>query len=55
MRFYSDLSGIPSAILTLQNGTCLFIGKITAVNREVRVGFTVSRRTTIRALRLLDK
>ncbi|EIN06702.1 Hydantoinase/oxoprolinase [Punctularia strigosozonata HHB-11173 SS5] len=33
-RQRNDLSGIPNGVLELQNGKCLFIGKITAVNRE---------------------
>ncbi|KAI0938669.1 hypothetical protein AcV5_000296 [Taiwanofungus camphoratus] len=39
-RKKNDLKGIPSAILALQNGACLFIGKIIDVQREVRKGFT---------------
>ncbi|PCH44913.1 DUF917-domain-containing protein [Wolfiporia cocos MD-104 SS10] len=39
-RKKNDLKSIPSAILELQNGACLFIGKIVDVQREVRKGFT---------------
>ncbi|KZT10328.1 DUF917-domain-containing protein [Laetiporus sulphureus 93-53] len=39
-RKKNDLKGIPAAILELQNGACLFIGKIVDVQREVRKGFT---------------
>jgi len=36
----SNLSGIPRSILQIQNGKCLFVGKIIDVSREVRAGFT---------------
>ncbi|TFK51971.1 Hydantoinase/oxoprolinase [Heliocybe sulcata] len=39
-RAKSDLGGIPKAILNLQNGKCLFIGKVVGIEREVRAGFT---------------
>ncbi|TFK90339.1 hydantoinase/oxoprolinase [Polyporus arcularius HHB13444] len=39
-RKHNDLKGIPKAILELQNGACLFVGKIVDVRREVRKGFT---------------
>ncbi|KAH9835241.1 hydantoinase/oxoprolinase [Rhodofomes roseus] len=39
-RKKNDLKGIPSKILEIQNGACVFIGKIVDVSREVRKGFT---------------
>ncbi|KAI0746875.1 DUF917-domain-containing protein [Daedaleopsis nitida] len=39
-RKRNDLKGVPRAILELQNGACLFVGKIVDVQREVRKGFT---------------
>ncbi|KAI0711177.1 hydantoinase/oxoprolinase [Cerioporus squamosus] len=39
-RKHNDLKAIPKAILELQNGACLFVGKIIDVRREVRKGFT---------------
>ena len=39
---FSDIQGIPRAILRIQNGKLLFNGKIINVEREVRAGFTVS-------------
>ncbi|KAH9941324.1 hydantoinase/oxoprolinase [Epithele typhae] len=39
-RKHNDLKGIPRALLGLQNGACLFVGKIVDVRREVRKGFT---------------
>ncbi|KIP10827.1 hypothetical protein PHLGIDRAFT_22081 [Phlebiopsis gigantea 11061_1 CR5-6] len=39
-RKKNEISGIPRSILELQNGACLFIGKIVNVTREVRKGFT---------------
>ncbi|GJE86630.1 HyuA and DUF917 domain-containing protein [Phanerochaete sordida] len=36
----NEIGRIPKAILALQNGECLFIGKIINVSREVRKGFT---------------
>lgn len=39
-RKRNEIGRIPGAILELQNGACLFIGKIINVNREVRKGFT---------------
>ncbi|CAL1709132.1 unnamed protein product [Somion occarium] len=49
-RKRNDMKGIPSAILEIQNGSCLFIGKIVDVHREVRKGFTWGR-VTIAPLR----
>ncbi|KAF7797056.1 hypothetical protein EIP86_008248 [Pleurotus ostreatoroseus] len=34
------IKSIPKSILALQNGACLFVGKIVNVSREVRKGFT---------------
>ncbi|KAF8957579.1 DUF917-domain-containing protein [Flammula alnicola] len=39
-RQMNDMKGIAKAILKLQNGVCLFVGKIVDVSREVRAGFT---------------
>ncbi|KAI0682250.1 hydantoinase/oxoprolinase [Earliella scabrosa] len=42
-RRRNDLAGVPRAILALQDGACLFVGKIVDVRRvsaEVRKGFT---------------
>ncbi|KAF8964893.1 hypothetical protein BDZ97DRAFT_1918596 [Flammula alnicola] len=39
-RQMNDMKGIAKAILKLQNGVCLFVGKIIDVSREVRAGFT---------------
>ncbi|KAI0826527.1 DUF917-domain-containing protein [Trametes gibbosa] len=39
-RKHNELKRIPQAILELQNGACLFVGKIVDVQREVRKGFT---------------
>ncbi|KAI0694195.1 hydantoinase/oxoprolinase [Cytidiella melzeri] len=39
-RRKNDMKNIPAAILELQNGACLFVGKIVGVQREVRQGFT---------------
>ncbi|KAJ3558225.1 hypothetical protein NM688_g1053 [Phlebia brevispora] len=39
-RKRNTIKSIPRAILALQNGTCLFVGKIVNVHREVRKGFT---------------
>ncbi|KZO91757.1 hydantoinase/oxoprolinase [Calocera viscosa TUFC12733] len=39
-RQQNDFKSIPRRILELQNGKCLFIGKIVDVQREVRAGFT---------------
>ncbi|KAJ3515024.1 hypothetical protein NLJ89_g2022 [Agrocybe chaxingu] len=39
-RQTNNMKGIPDAILKLQNGACLFVGKIIDVRREVRAGFT---------------
>ncbi|THH01275.1 hypothetical protein EW026_g1378 [Hermanssonia centrifuga] len=36
----NEIKNVPSAILQLQNGECLFVGKIFNVQREVRKGFT---------------
>ncbi|KAH9896950.1 DUF917-domain-containing protein [Cubamyces lactineus] len=46
-RKHNNLKGIPQAILELQNGACLFIGKIIDVRREVRKGFTWGKVTII--------
>ncbi|KAI0777763.1 DUF917-domain-containing protein [Trametes elegans] len=46
-RKHNDLKGIPQAILELQNGACLFIGKIVDVQREVRKGFTWGKVTIV--------
>ncbi|KAJ7178857.1 hydantoinase/oxoprolinase [Mycena crocata] len=39
-RQTNNMKAIPDAILKLQNGVCLFIGKIVSCSREVRAGFT---------------
>ncbi|KZT70497.1 hydantoinase [Daedalea quercina L-15889] len=39
-RKRNDLKSIPSKILEIQNGACVFVGKIVDVSREVRKGFT---------------
>ncbi|KIJ29231.1 hypothetical protein M422DRAFT_37035 [Sphaerobolus stellatus SS14] len=39
-RQRNNMNGIPEAILNLQNGKVIFIGKIVDVQREVRAGFT---------------
>ncbi|KAK1235046.1 hypothetical protein PQX77_001737, partial [Marasmius sp. AFHP31] len=39
-RQKNDLKAIPREILKIQNGACLFVGKIINVSREVRAGFT---------------
>ncbi|KAF9553636.1 Hydantoinase/oxoprolinase [Agrocybe pediades] len=39
-RQLNNLKGVTDEILKLQNGRCLFIGKIINVSREVRAGFT---------------
>ncbi|KZT59565.1 DUF917-domain-containing protein [Calocera cornea HHB12733] len=39
-RSKNDLKAVPAAILEVQNGKCLFIGKIVDVKREVRAGWT---------------
>ncbi|KZT70496.1 hypothetical protein DAEQUDRAFT_810662 [Daedalea quercina L-15889] len=46
-RKRNDLKGIPAAILELQNGACLFVGKIVDVQREVRKGFTWGQVTIV--------
>ncbi|OSD08105.1 hydantoinase/oxoprolinase [Trametes coccinea BRFM310] len=46
-RRHNDLKGIPRAILALQNGACLFVGKIVDVEREVRRGFTWGKVTIV--------
>ncbi|TFY55280.1 hypothetical protein EVJ58_g8349 [Rhodofomes roseus] len=43
----NNLKGIPAAILGLQNGACLFVGKIVDVQREVRKGFTWGQVTIV--------
>uniref|UniRef100_A0A8H8CPV3 Hydantoinase n=1 Tax=Psilocybe cubensis TaxID=181762 RepID=A0A8H8CPV3_PSICU len=50
-RQTNDMSGIVDAIMKLQNGKCLFIGKIIEVTREVRAGFTWGQ---VRIARLRD-
>ncbi|OCH93351.1 DUF917-domain-containing protein [Obba rivulosa] len=50
-RKSNDLKCIPSAILGLQNGACLFVGKIIDVQREVRKGFTWGSVTIVPLLR----
>ncbi|KAJ6612262.1 hydantoinase/oxoprolinase [Mycena sp. CBHHK59/15] len=39
-RQSNNIKGVSSEILGLQNGVCLFIGKIISCSREVRAGFT---------------
>ncbi|KAJ7284699.1 hydantoinase/oxoprolinase [Mycena rebaudengoi] len=39
-RQTNNMKGVPDAILKLQNGACLFVGKIVNCSREVRAGFT---------------
>ncbi|KAL0061493.1 hypothetical protein AAF712_011716 [Marasmius tenuissimus] len=39
-RQKNDMKAIPREILKIQNGACLFVGKIIDVSREVRAGFT---------------
>ena len=39
-RKTNNIRGIVDAILELQNGRCLFVGKIIHVKREVKAGFT---------------
>jgi len=39
-RQSNDINGIAKAILEVQEGKCLFVGKIVEVSREVRAGFT---------------
>ncbi|KAI0674400.1 hydantoinase/oxoprolinase [Trametes maxima] len=46
-RKHNDLKGIPKAILELQNGACLFVGKVVDVQREVRKGFTWGQVTIV--------
>ncbi|KAI0746879.1 DUF917-domain-containing protein [Daedaleopsis nitida] len=46
-RKSNDLKGIPRTILELQNGACLFIGKVVDVQREVRKGFTWGKVTIV--------
>ncbi|THU96615.1 Hydantoinase/oxoprolinase [Dendrothele bispora CBS 962.96] len=50
-RQKNNLMAIPDEILKIQNGKCLFIGKIVNVSREVRAGFTWGE---IRIARLRD-
>ncbi|KAJ7650661.1 hydantoinase/oxoprolinase [Roridomyces roridus] len=50
-RQTNNINGIPDAILQIQNGACLFIGKIVGCSREVRAGFTWGE---IRIAPLLD-
>ncbi|KAJ6570225.1 hydantoinase/oxoprolinase [Mycena vulgaris] len=51
-RQTNNMKGVPDAILQLQNGVCLFIGKIVSCSREVRAGFTWGE---IRIAQLLDE
>ncbi|KAF7330338.1 DUF917-domain-containing protein [Mycena venus] len=51
-RQTNNMKAIPDAILQLQNGVCLFIGKIVNCSREVRAGFTWGE---IRIVQLLDE
>ncbi|KAI0372037.1 DUF917-domain-containing protein [Pilatotrama ljubarskyi] len=46
-RKHNVLKRIPQAILELQNGACLFVGKIIDVQREVRKGFTWGQVTIV--------
>ncbi|KAH8112959.1 DUF917-domain-containing protein [Phellopilus nigrolimitatus] len=46
-RKMSNLSSIPEAITALQDGKCLFIGKIVDVKREVSGGFTHGQITVV--------
>ena len=39
-RKTNNLRGVADAMLQLQNGRCLFVGKIIKVKREVKAGFT---------------
>ncbi|KAJ7510350.1 Hydantoinase/oxoprolinase [Mycena galericulata] len=39
-RQTNNMKSVPDSILQLQNGVCLFIGKIVSCSREVRAGFT---------------
>ncbi|KAF7375145.1 DUF917-domain-containing protein [Mycena sanguinolenta] len=39
-RQTNNMNGIPDAILALQNGVCLFTGKIVNCSRAIRAGFT---------------
>ncbi|PPQ89891.1 hypothetical protein CVT25_004813 [Psilocybe cyanescens] len=50
-RQLNDMNGIVDAILKLQAGKCLFVGKIIDVSREVRTGFTWGQ---VRIARLRD-
>ncbi|KAJ6460352.1 hydantoinase/oxoprolinase [Mycena vitilis] len=51
-RQTNNIKAIPDAILELQTGVCLFIGKIVSCSREVRAGFTWGE---IRIAQLLDE
>ncbi|KAJ7722729.1 hydantoinase/oxoprolinase [Mycena maculata] len=51
-RQTNNMKGVPDAILQLQNGACLFVGKIISCSREVRAGFTWGE---IRIAPLLDE
>ncbi|KAI8986894.1 DUF917-domain-containing protein [Trametes punicea] len=46
-RKHNNLKSVPKAILELQNGVCLFVGKIVDVEREVRKGFTWGKVTIV--------
>ncbi|KDR80342.1 hypothetical protein GALMADRAFT_242719 [Galerina marginata CBS 339.88] len=50
-RQMNDMKGVADSILKLQNGVCLFVGKIIDVSREVRAGFTWGQ---VRIARLRD-
>ncbi|KAJ7671643.1 hydantoinase/oxoprolinase [Mycena polygramma] len=51
-RQTNNIKAIPNAILELQNGVCLFIGKIISCSRAMRAGFTWGE---IRIAQLLDE
>ncbi|KAF8903926.1 hypothetical protein CPB84DRAFT_1746030 [Gymnopilus junonius] len=51
MNTSSNMKGVANAILKLQNGVRLFIGKIIDISREVRAGFTWGQ---VRVARLRD-
>ncbi|KAJ7039546.1 hydantoinase/oxoprolinase [Mycena alexandri] len=51
-RQTNNMKSVPEKILKLQNGVCLFIGKIINCSREVRAGFTWGE---IRIAQLLEE
>ncbi|KAJ7746610.1 hydantoinase/oxoprolinase [Mycena metata] len=51
-RQTNNMKSVPEEILKLQNGVCLFIGKIVDCSREVRAGFTWGE---IRIAQLLEE